>query len=436
MITDSRWAQALAALRAQHEAVRSAAERVEECWAVAGTAATEADRGRRTTAVALSYACEADLVRSAAALLRAHLAGRGPSRRLSVAVVWPRPLRVMWKEQALGQRGGMWRAIRGLDLLEKVRAAGDDPLLTEIATLVEGLHASREGHQNHGKLYEKYIPAAGAVSSEGEPAPTLLGLSKGHWINLSFASGTGVRIQPDRMVEVRQMEHDEQAVGERAHAFADAVLELLEHHHGPAAVEAPRLRGAARWIGREDMLLPYRPPWPRKLRPEQAVAMVGLSLLGLAVAAIPWTVAYKSRFLVDYPKLSILAWAAAIALAAVAVSRIGFRAVQLPGRAAAAPGVVAAIAAVTVWQVQVPVVDHFFPGDAYARYQRQYTDGCLAAGPYRIDAVQAYMEDGVLVVRPVNGDPTLRLGPARKAGTDPLHPLDRTTRAVLDKYGC
>ncbi|MCX4481758.1 hypothetical protein OOK44_35885 [Streptomyces cellulosae] len=436
-MTDSRWGLALAALRAQREAVRSAAERVEECWAVTGTEATGPDRARRTTAVALSYACEADLVRSAAALLRAHFAGRSPSRRPSAAAVWPRSLRAVWKEQALNQRGGMWRAIRRLDLREKVRAAaGDDPLLAEVGTQLEGLHASRYGHRNRGKLYEKYVPAPDAVVFEGESSPVLLGLPRGHWINLSFASGTGVRIQLDRMAEVRQMERDERAVGERALAFGDAVLELLEHHHGPAAEEAPRLRGAARWIGREDELLPYRPPWPRKPRPEQTITMVGLSLLGFALAAIPWTVAYKSRFLFDHPKLAVLSWVVAAMLAAAAVYRVGFRALQLPGRAAAAPGVAAAIAAVIVWQVQGPVVEHFYPGDAYARYQRQYTDGCLAAGPYRIDAVQSHVEDEVLVVRPISGDPTLRLGPAREAGTDPLRPLDRTTRTVLEEYGC
>ncbi|MEU0108340.1 hypothetical protein ABZ313_23680 [Streptomyces sp. NPDC006251] len=403
-----------------------------------GTEAAGPDRERRTTAVALSYACEADLLRSAAGLLRAHLAGRSPSRRLSVATMWPRPLRAAWKEHAIDQRGGIWRTIRGLeDLLEKVRAtAGDDPLLAELVTHLEGLHASRHGHRNRGKLYEKYIPSPGAVLWEGKSAPALFGLPKGHWINLSFASGTGVRIQPDRMAEVTQMERDERAVGERAVAFGDAVLELLEHHHGPVAEEAPRLRGAARWIGREDELLPFRPPWPRKPRPEQTITMVGLSLLGFALAAIPWTVAYKSRFLFDHPKLGVLSWVVAAMLAAAGVYRVGFRALQLPGRAAAAPGVAAAIAAVIVWQVQGPVVEHFYPGDAYERYQRQYTDGCLAAGPYRIDAVQSHVENEVLVVRPISGEATLRLGPAREAGTDPLRPLDRTTRTVLEEYGC
>lgn len=436
-MTDSRWARALAMLRAQRRAVRSSAERVEECWALGGSA-TSPDRARRTIAAALSYACEADLLRSAAVLLRAHLADRSPSLRRSAAAIWPRPLRAAWKEYALDQRGGMWRTIRGLDdLPEKVRAeAGDEPLLVEIVAQLEGLHASRDGHRNRGKLYEKYIPSPGAALLEGRSAPTLFGLPKGHWVNLRFASGTGMRIQPDRMAEVRQMERDEQAVGERALAFADAVLEFLEHHHGPAAVEVPRPRGAARWIGREDELVPYRPPWPRKLRPEQAVTMVGLPMLGLALAAVPWTIAYKSRFLVEHPKLGVLAWAAAIALAAAAVSRIGFRALHLPARAAAAPGVVAAVAAVIVWQVQGSVVEHFYPGDAYERYQRQYADGCLAAGPYRIDAVQSHIEDEVLVVRPISGDPVLRLGPAREAGTDPLRPLDRSTRTVLEQYGC
>ncbi|MGA5442428.1 hypothetical protein ACPCKW_23320 [Streptomyces griseoincarnatus] len=437
-MTDSRWGRALAALRAQREAVRSAAARVEECWAVTGTEATGPDRARRTTAVALSYACEADLLRSAAGLLRAHLAGRSPSRRLSVATMWPRPLRAVWKEHALDQRGGMWRTIRSLDdLLEKVRAtAGDDLLLAELVTHLEGLHDSRHGHRNHGKLYERYIASPGAALIEGRPAPTLFGLPRGHWINLNFASGNGTRIQPDRIAEARQMERDEHAAGERALAFGDAVLQLLERHHGPAAAEAPPPRGAARWIGREDELLPYRPPWPRKLSPEQAITLTGLSLLGFALAAIPWTVAYKSHFLLDHPRLSVLICGVVAMLAAAGVYRVGFRALQLRGRATAVPGVVAAIAAVIVWQVQTPVVDHFYPGDAYERYQRQYTDGCLAASPYRIDAVQSNVEDGVLVVRPLSGEATLRLGPAREAGTDPLRPLDRTTRTALEKYGC
>ncbi|MGW1041040.1 hypothetical protein [Streptomyces sp. NPDC002547] len=436
-MTDNRWARPLAGLRAQREAVRASAERVEECWALGGSA-TSPDRTRRTIAAALSYACEADLLRRSAVLLRAHLADRSPSLRRSEAAIWPRPLRAAWKEYALDQRGGMWRTIRGLDdLIERARAAaGDDPLLVEIVTQLEGLHASRHGHRNHGKLYEKYIPSPGAALLEGRSAPTLFGLPKGHWVNLRFASGTGTRIQPDRVAEVRQMERDKQAVGERALAFADAVLELLEHHHGPAAEEAPRPRGAARWIGREDELLPYRPPWPRKLRPEQAVTMGGLSLLGLALAAIPWTVAFKSRFLLDHPKLSVLSCGVVAVLAAAAVYHVVGRTLQLPGRAAAAPGVVAAVAAVIVWQVQGPVVEHFYPGDAYERYQRQYTDGCLAAGPYRIDAVQSHVEHEVLVVRPISGDPVLRLGPAREAGTDPLRPLDRTTRTVLEQYGC
>ncbi|MET7296948.1 hypothetical protein ABZS79_33450 [Streptomyces griseoloalbus] len=72
----------------------------------------------------------------------------------------------------------------------------------------------------------------------------------------------------------------------------------------------------------------------------------------------------------------------------------------------------------------------------YDRYDREYADGCLAASPYRHDAVQAMVDDGVLTVTPVTGGTTLRLGPAEDGSTHPLRPLDRATRSVLDEYGC
>lgn len=82
-----------------------------------------------------------------------------------------------------------------------------------------------------------------------------------------------------------------------------------------------------------------------------------------------------------------------------------------------------------------PVTAYYF-ADPIDRYQRQYTDGCLAAGPYQLDQIQTQLVDATLVVRPLNGETTLRLGPAKESGTDPLRPLDRATRSVLNQYGC
>ena len=72
----------------------------------------------------------------------------------------------------------------------------------------------------------------------------------------------------------------------------------------------------------------------------------------------------------------------------------------------------------------------------YESYSPDRTDGCLAASPYRHDAVRAMVDDGVLTLTPVEGGTTLRLGPAEDGGTHPLRPLDRATLAVLDEYGC
>ncbi|MFC8944042.1 hypothetical protein [Streptomyces rochei] len=41
-----------------------------------------------------------------------------------------------------------------------------------------------------------------------------------------------------------------------------------------------------------------------------------------------------------------------------------------------------------------------------------------------------------LVIRPISGDATLRLGPAEDGGTHPLRPQDLGTREVLERYGC
>ncbi|MCX4682229.1 hypothetical protein OG413_44415 [Streptomyces sp. NBC_01433] len=394
---------------------------------------------RLTTAVALWRLCEADYLRSAVALLRAHLSNGRPPVRMPAAVVWPRPLRQAWKERAQDRSGGVWRALPGPKLLAQVEAAGSDVLLDDVAEAIRALQASLRGRRTRPRLYEAYIPDRSSPQFDtGRTAPTLPGFpDPGHWVNQTFARGSSRRLQQGRGTELRQLESDEQAVHERAETFGTVVLRLLEHHHGPAAAPAgrPARRGAARWIGREQQAVPSLARWPEKLSTAQIVTVGGLGWLVLMLAAIPWSVAAKARILTDHPMLFLFASFAVAGLGAGAVSRFGPRLMRLPGLTAALPGVAAAAAACVVMQVQGPVAGYFF-ADALDRFERQFTNGCLAASPYRLDEIQSQTVGKTLVVRPISGDTTLRLEPAEDGGTHPLRPQDSDTRAVLEKYGC
>ncbi|MGW7089140.1 hypothetical protein ACWGH2_37425 [Streptomyces sp. NPDC054871] len=160
-----------------------------------------------------------------------------------------------------------------------------------------------------------------------------------------------------------------------------------------------------------------------------------MSWLVLTVAAIPLTVAKEARYLSDHPKLTLLGAAAVVAAGAGLVAWAGSRVMRLPGRTIVAVGIVLAGAALLVGQQQGPIARHFFAGP-YDRFEREYSDGCLAASPYRFDAVRAQVTGTTLLVIPTAGGQELRLGPAEEGGTHPLRPLDRATRTVLDTYGC
>ncbi|MET9324082.1 hypothetical protein ABZX75_28525 [Streptomyces sp. NPDC003038] len=288
-------------------------------------------------------------------------------------------------------------------------------------------------------MYEKYFPARdGGVRPDGgePPAPTVPGFpDPGHPVNLNFAGGTGLRIQPARAEEAGRLKDDEFAVHHRALAFGDAVLDLLvEARLDGTRPQAGRLRGAGQWVGREEDLVPARAEWPAKLGGFQAVTLAGLGLLVLACAALPLTFGNRADLLSHYTLL--FAASGAIALAGTAlIHRTGPRLIQAPGFKAAAPGIAAGLLAIVVWQGQGPVADHFFAGP-YERYERELADGCLFASPYRSDAVQTRVEDGVLLVTPTSHGTTLRLGPAEDGGTHPLRPVDAATRKVLDDFRC
>nr|MDT0519929.1 hypothetical protein [Streptomyces sp. DSM 41633] len=424
------WERVVAELLAQGLAAQASADRVQE---------TGADVRKRTTAVAVQYAAETDYVRSALALLRAHLADGQPPRRLPAARVWPRSVRDLWKDRVLGRTGGLWQAVPGAAVVDQMRSAPASPLLDAVIEQAEALQASLHGHRRHPRMYEKYFPERDGgvrLDGRGRPAPTVPGFpDPGHPVNLTFAGGTGLRIQPVRAEEADRLKDDEFAVHRRALAFGDAVLDLLvEARLDGARPPAGRLRGAGQWVGREDDLLPTRTKWPAKLGGFQAVTLTGLGLLVLACAALPLTFGNRADLLSHYTLL--FAASGAIALAGTAiVHRTGPRLIQAPGFKAAAPGIAAGLLAMVVWQGQGPVAEHLFAGP-YERFERELGDGCLSVSPYRSGAVQTRVEDGVLFVTPTSQGTTLRLGPAEDGSTHPLRPVDAATSKVLDDFGC
>ncbi|MFD9773378.1 hypothetical protein ACFWXE_24055 [[Kitasatospora] papulosa] len=426
----SRWHRAIAELSAQRDAARAAAQRVQDV-----------PSGQRTTAVAISYTAETDYLRSASTLLRAHLTDRRPPRRLPVARVWP-CLRDVWKDRALDRLGGVWQAVPRDAALARMRSAPSDPLLTAVIDQAEALQASLRGDRRVDRLYESYIPdrtgSTAGLLGAGRTAPTLPGFpDPGHPLNRVFPRGgaTGTRIQPGREAEFNQLSTDRFAVHARALAFGDAVLALLAEHRAEGTSPDPgRLRGAGRWVGREQQLVADRPKWPAKLNGYQGATLAGLGWLVLACTGLPLTFGQRADLLSHYTLLFLAAGLIACTGTAL-IHRHGPRLITAPGPRALFPGIIAAVVAITVWQGQGPVADYYFAGP-YDRYDRQYANGCLAASPYRHDAVRAMVDDGVLTVTPVAGGATLRLGPAEDGGTHPLRPLDRATRAVLDEYGC
>ncbi|WP_416962558.1 hypothetical protein [Streptomyces sp. Agncl-13] len=426
----SHWHRAIAELSAQGDAARAAAQRVDD-----------APSTERTTAVAISYAAETDYLRSAGMLLRAHLSDRRPPRRLPVALIWPY-FRDAWKARTVDRLGGVWRAIPRDAALEKMRSAPTDPLLTAVLEQAEALQASLHGERQVDRLYESFIPertghaVADLVGGGGRSAPTLPGFpDPGHPINRAFPQGSGTRIQPGREAEFTRLSSDRFAVHTRAVALGDAVLALLVEHRAAGVPPQPgRLRGAGRWVGRERQLVPDRAKWPAKLNVYQGVTLAGLGWLVLACTGLPLTFG-KEADLLSHALLLFMA-AGLIACTGIGlVIRYGPKLIKGPGFGAAVPGIAAGLIALVVWQGQGPVASYYFAGP-YERYEREYANGCLAASPYRHDAVQATADGGVLVVTPISGETTLRLGPAEDGGTHPLGPLDQATREVLDRYGC
>ncbi|MFE5714530.1 hypothetical protein ACFQ7J_27420 [Streptomyces sp. NPDC056501] len=308
------WERAIAELLAQGLAAQASADRVQE---------TGADIRRRTTAGAVQYAAETDYLRSARTLLRAHLADGRPPRSLPAARVWPRSVRDLWKDRVLGRTGGLWQAVPGAAVVDQMRSAPASPLLDAVIEQAEALQASLHGHRRHPRMYEKYFPERDGgvrLDGRGRPAPTVPGFpDPGHPVNLNFAGGTGMRIQPARAEEASRLKDDEFAVHHRALAFGDAVLDLLvEARLDGTLPQAGRLRGAGQWVGREEDLIPARAQWPAKLGGLQAVTLTGLGLLVLAFTALPLTFGNQADLL-SHHALLLFAASGTVALAGSAI---------------------------------------------------------------------------------------------------------------------
>lgn len=148
------------------------------------------------------------------------------------------------------------------------------------------------------RLYESFIPerppaspVADLVGGCGRSAPTLPGCpDPGHPLNRAFPRGSAIRIQPGRQAEFDQLSRDRFAVHTRALAFGDAVLALLvEHRSEGVAPQLGRLRGAGRWVSREQQLVSDRAKWLAKLNAYQAATLAALGWLVLACTGLPLT---------------------------------------------------------------------------------------------------------------------------------------------------
>lgn len=419
----SRWGRALARLHAQGEAAKAAATRVDEIAVGASTT--------HETAVAILYTADADYVRCAVRLLRAHLRGRRPPLRLPVAPMWP-VFRDVWQDAAARRMGGVWRAIPDRALIERMRRAAPEPLLDAVISAAEDLQASLRGHRRRHRFHEAYIRDPDGTK---RPAPTVPGFpDPGHVVNRMFPRGDGgLRIQPGKEEEFDRAGRDRYAVHERARAFGDAVLALLAAHHTDGVTPpAGRVRGAGRFVGREQQLNTVKPAWPDKLTPPQIVTAAGLGWLVLACAIVPFSVAWHAHLL-DHHVVLLLAGICALGPLSIGiVYRLAPKLMTAPGPRAALPGAVAAVAALIISVGQGPVIGHYFK-DPYDRYSQQYRT-CLAHTPYA--HAWTSIDHHVLTVTPGAGQPALRLGPARDGGIHPLHALDHTTRTVLDRHGC
>ncbi|WP_221477180.1 hypothetical protein [Streptomyces zagrosensis] len=176
-------------------------------------------------------------------------------------------------------------------------SVGRPPLLTAVVEQAEALQASLHGERQVDRLYESFIPeraghaVADLVGGGGRSAPTLPGFpDPGHPINRAFPQGSGMRIQPGREAEFTRLSSDRFAVHTKAIAFGDTVLALLVEHRAAGVAPQPgRLRGAGRWVSREQQLVPDRAKWPGKLDVFQTATLAGLGWLVLTCTGLPPT---------------------------------------------------------------------------------------------------------------------------------------------------
>ena len=312
------WRRVVGELRAQVEAARTAARRLESV-----------DSGLRSAAAGVLFGVEVDVLRGATALLRAHLGDQPPPRRLPVAAVWP--LRPVWLDQVVDRLRGVWQAVPGQDVLEQARRVGSGELGAVVAEQGEALRRSLHGQWRQSR-------------------------------SLRGASG-GIGGCPEPREEYEQLAARLTGAHEQVVAFAEAVLALLvDRRAGGVLPPAARtVRGAGRWIGREeriggDHVLAPLLPFP------SVVTLIGLWLLLMVCAVVPVTFMLRAGVYDSHGYLLYLAGPPYVAVGSIGISWLGPRLTRAAGARAAIPGVVAVVVAVAVGVLHVRVADYVWAG--------------------------------------------------------------------------
>ncbi|MFD9687309.1 hypothetical protein ACFWXO_16310 [Kitasatospora sp. NPDC059088] len=221
--------------------VRELAERVElaqsaAAWAEAVRAPNSssslgerASREQVFSAVALSRARDAALLKAARFALRRRAAGRPAPLRLPHGRVLPGAAAPRWWRNAAVFRddAGIWRVIPLPGPERLVGLPEDDPLVLDVAEQTRLLHASLLGHRNRDAYYEAFEPDG--QRGQGTSVPPVAALSRRtSWkVQTWLHPGLGMRVRTDLEEEFQQANRDRHAVWERSRAYGAAVAELL-----------------------------------------------------------------------------------------------------------------------------------------------------------------------------------------------------------------
>ncbi|MEU3562850.1 hypothetical protein [Kitasatospora sp. NPDC006786] len=226
------WSRTARELSERTELARSAATTVEAVHDQfpGGRGQDERDsRERLFSAVALSRARDAALLKAARFALRRRAAGRPaplwlPHGRLLPGAAAPR----WWRSAAVFRDdAGIWRLIPLAGPESLVGLPEDDPLVLDVAEQARLLRASLLGHRNRDAYYEAFEPDGQRGQGTSVPPSTVLGRKTGWKVQTWLHPNLGMRVRADLEEEFKRANRDRHAVWERSRAYGAAVAELL-----------------------------------------------------------------------------------------------------------------------------------------------------------------------------------------------------------------